>query len=79
MVKKLASSEKEYDALVLVGTQLEQLKDHVDDSVMQHLQAFSQVNKQFDKELTLTLNDAVPGKRLVSIDERTGRVILSAA
>jgi hypothetical protein len=79
LVKKLASSEKEYDALVLVGTQLEQLKGHVDDSVMKHLQAFSQVNKRFDKELTLTLNDAVPGKRLVSIEERIGQIILSAA
>ena len=46
LVKKLDSSEKEYDALVLVGAQLEQLKDHVDDSVMKHLEAFSQVNKQ---------------------------------
>ena len=69
MVKKLDSSEKEYDALVLVGAQLEQLKDHVDDSVMKHLEAFSQVNKQFDKEPSVTLNDAAPGKRLVSIIE----------
>ncbi len=84
LVKNLASSSNDYDALVIVASELDQIKEHVDSSVTKDLQAFNQVrillqnlllifirfqlNKKFDKEITLTINDTVPGKRLVSIE-----------
>ena len=42
-VKDLSSSSKDYDALVVVATELDQIKDHVDHSVTKDLQAFRQV------------------------------------
>ncbi|CAF1027139.1 unnamed protein product [Adineta ricciae] len=64
-VKDLNSSSKDYDALVVVATELDQIKDHVDHSVIKDLQAFRQLNKKFDKDVTVTVNDVVPGKRLI--------------
>ncbi len=43
LVKKLASPSNDYDALVIVATELDQIKEHVDSSVTKDLQAFSQV------------------------------------
>ncbi|CAF0753980.1 unnamed protein product [Adineta steineri] len=65
LVKNLSSPSNHYDALVIVATELDQIKEHVDSSVIQDLQAFNQLNKKFDKEITLTINNTVPGKRLI--------------
>ncbi|UJR27930.1 hypothetical protein I4U23_009190 [Adineta vaga] len=64
-VKDLRSSSKDYDALVIVATELDQIKDHVDNSVTKDLEAYRQLNKKFDKDVTVTMNDIVPGKRLI--------------
>lgn len=42
-VKNLVSSSKDYDALVIVATELDQIKEHVDKSVTNDLQTFSEV------------------------------------
>ena len=42
-MKNLASSSNDYDALVIVASELDQIKEHVDGSVIKDLQAFSQV------------------------------------
>jgi hypothetical protein len=46
LVKSLSSPSKDYDALVLVATQLDQIKEYVDSSVTKDLQLFSQVRIQ---------------------------------
>jgi hypothetical protein len=43
LVKNLVSSSKDYDALVVVATELDQIKDYVDNSVTKDLELFSQV------------------------------------
>ncbi|CAF3764811.1 unnamed protein product [Rotaria magnacalcarata] len=65
LVKNLSSPTKDYDALVIVAAELDQIKDHVHSSVTKDLQAFTELNKNFDKEPTLLINDNVPGKRLI--------------
>jgi hypothetical protein len=42
-VKNLASSLTDYDALVVVATQLDELTGFIDTSVTKNLQSFSQV------------------------------------
>jgi len=56
---------KEHDALVLVATSLDQIKDEVDSSLFKNLQEFHQLNKKFDKDVTVCINEAAPGKRLI--------------
>ncbi|CAF1040771.1 unnamed protein product [Rotaria sordida] len=65
LVKNLSAPSKDYDALVIVATELDQIKEYVHNSVTKDLQTFSQLNKKFNKELTLMINDNVPGKRLI--------------
>ncbi|CAF0934719.1 unnamed protein product [Rotaria sp. Silwood1] len=65
LVKNLSSPSKDYDALIIVATELDQIKEYVHNSVTKDLQKFSQLNKKFNKELTLMINDNVPGKRLI--------------
>jgi hypothetical protein len=43
LVKNLASSLKDYDALVVVATQLDELTGFIDTPVTKNLQSFSQV------------------------------------
>jgi len=43
LVQNLGSSSKDYDALVVVATELDQIKEYVDNSVTKDLQSFSQV------------------------------------
>jgi len=65
LVKNLSSSLADYDALVVVATQLDELKEFVHSSVTDHLQSHLQLNNNFNNEVTLTLNENVPGKRLI--------------
>lgn len=46
LVKNLGSSLQEYDALVIVATQFDDLTDFIDSSVKQVLQSFAQVGKK---------------------------------
>lgn len=43
LVKDLSSASNEYDALVLVATQLDEIEQFVNSSVFKHLQSFRQV------------------------------------
>jgi hypothetical protein len=43
LVKNLGSSSNDYDALVIVATELDQIKEYVDNSVTKDLENFSQV------------------------------------
>jgi len=43
LVKNLGSSLNDYDALVVVATELDQIKEYVDNSVTKDLESFSQV------------------------------------
>lgn len=63
----LSTPLNDYDALVVVATQLEQLNDFVDSTIVHSLHTFRQVNKGFNNEITFTINDIAPGKRLVSV------------
>ncbi|CAF1143877.1 unnamed protein product [Rotaria sordida] len=65
LVKNLSSSLKEYDALVVVATQLNEITEFVDSSVVKDLQSFSQLNNNFNDEVTLIMSENVPGKRLI--------------
>lgn len=42
-MKNLSSPSENYDALVIVATELDQIKDHVDSSITKDLQTFSEV------------------------------------
>lgn len=42
-MKNLSAPSKDYDALVLVATELDQIKEHVHDSITKDLQKFSEV------------------------------------
>lgn len=42
-MKDLSSASNEYDALVLVATQLDEIEQFVNSSVFKHLQSFRQV------------------------------------
>ncbi|CAF3982809.1 unnamed protein product, partial [Rotaria sp. Silwood2] len=65
LVKNLSSSLKDYDALVVVATQLDEITEFLDSSVTKDLQSFSQLNNNFNNEVTLIMNESVPGKRLI--------------
>lgn len=65
LVTNLSTPLDDYDALVVVATQLEQLNDFVDSTIVHSLHTFRQVNKGFNNEITFTINDIAPGKRLI--------------
>jgi leucyl aminopeptidase len=65
LVKNLSSSLQEYDALVIVASGLNETNDYIDASVTKDLQSFSQLNQNFNHEVTFMINDNVPGKRLI--------------
>jgi len=54
-VKNLSSPTTDYDALVIVSSELDQIQDHVDRSVVKDLQAFKQV-RTFREKLTTKIN-----------------------
>jgi len=60
-----ASSTSNYDALVVVATQLPELTGALGNLATKNLQAFQEVNKNFDGEVTVVVSDDVPGKRLI--------------
>ena len=45
-MKNLSSPSQDYDALVIVATELDQIKDHVDSAITKDLQAFSEVSER---------------------------------
>ena len=54
-MKNLSSSLPDYDALIIVATQLDEIKGFVDSSVVENLQSFSQVTKFLEnKSLVLS-------------------------
>lgn len=65
LVKNLSASLQEYDALVIVATQLDDLTDFVGASVKAALQSYAQVNNNFNNEVSFVINESVPGKRLI--------------
>jgi hypothetical protein len=46
LVKNLSSSLQDYDALVIVATQLDEITEYVDSLVAKDLQSFSQVKRK---------------------------------
>ncbi|CAF1134046.1 unnamed protein product, partial [Didymodactylos carnosus] len=63
-VNNLTSDLSSYDSLVIVASDLGQLEKH-EKSLVTILKPFSELNKSFNSELTFTINDSVPGKRLI--------------
>lgn len=60
-----ASSTTNYDALVVVATQLEEVTGGLGSLASQSLQALREVNNNFNGEVSVVVSDHVPGKRLV--------------
>ncbi|CAF3419152.1 unnamed protein product [Rotaria sp. Silwood1] len=65
LVKNLSSPLTDYDALVIVATQLDEITEFVDSSMTKDLQSFIQLNNNFNNEVTLVINENAPGKRLI--------------
>ncbi|CAF1065602.1 unnamed protein product [Adineta ricciae] len=65
LVKNLSSSLNDYDALVLVATDLNEITPYLDVAVTKHLQSFREVNSSFHDDITVSVHENVPGKRLV--------------
>ncbi|CAF1225032.1 unnamed protein product [Rotaria magnacalcarata] len=65
LVKNLSSPLQEYDALVVVASELDQIAEFVDSSVIKHLQTFSELHNNFNGEVTVTIMENIPGKRLI--------------
>jgi leucyl aminopeptidase len=65
LVQNLSASLADHDALVIVATQLDEINGFVDISVVNDLQAYLHINQNFNNEVTLIINDKVPGKRLI--------------
>ncbi|UJR21470.1 hypothetical protein I4U23_024555 [Adineta vaga] len=65
LVKNLSSSLNDYDALVVVATQLEEITEYLDNAVTRHLQSHREINNSFNNDITVSVHENVPGKRLI--------------